>query len=121
MKLRILGNSIRLRLTQTEVQNLAKGQTVDEVTQFAPNSSLEYELMITNTPDIQVTFQSGKITIELPKSIGTSWAEGSEISLRKNIQVEEETILTVLIEKDFKCKTERVGENEEDMFPNPEC
>ena len=121
MKLRILGNSIRWRLTQTEVRNLAKGKTISETTQFGLSSFLEYKLSPANTPDIQVNFQRGNITVQLPKDICIPWAKGTEISLRKNIHIEGEVILSVLIEKDFKCKTERVGENEDDMFPNPDC
>ncbi len=121
MKLRILGNSVRLRLTQIEVQDLAEGQTVREITHFGLDNLLEYKLMMTDTPGIQANFQGGKITIELPKNIGSPWAKGSEISLRENIQIKEDMALSILIEKDFKCKTERVGENEDDMFPNPEC
>lgn len=121
MKLRILGNSIRLRLTQTEVRDLAYGQTLREMTYFGPENFLEYKLILTDTSNIQANFQGGKITIELPKNIGSPWAKGPEISLRENIQIKADTTLSLLIEKDFKCKTERVGENEDDMFPNPEC
>jgi len=121
MKLRILGNSIRLRLTQTEVTNLANGQKVVERTYFGPNNFLEYELSITNTPNLVVNFQDGQISIALPKTMGESWATGSEISLRERIRSNEKMDLLVLIEKDFKCKTKRVGENEDDMFPNPDC
>lgn len=121
MKLRILGNSIRLRLTQTEVRKLGEGQTISETTQFGPNNYLEYKLRGVDIADIQAHFQNGEITIELPKNISNPWAKGTEISLRKNIEIEGETTLSVLVEKDFKCKTDRVEEDEEDMFPNPEC
>ena len=121
MKLRILGNSIRLRLTQTEVLNLHTLGSVREITQFAPNNFLEYELSFTDSTDFMVTFHAGKILVTLPESIGKPWAKGSEISIRKIIKTTNDNDLSVLIEKDFKCKTERVGENEEDMFPNPDC
>ncbi len=121
MKLRILGNSIRLRLTQSEVSNLALGKTVHERTHFGPNNFLEYELSIRNTPKLTVDFQDGKISVLLPKVTGETWATGTEVSLKYHIPSEENTELSVLIEKDFKCKTERVGENEDDMFPNPDC
>ncbi len=121
MKLRILGNSIRWRLTQTEVRNLAEGKLVKEITQFGPDNFLEYELSVSNISDIKVSFLDGKIKVELPISVGEPWANGTEISLRNTVEIAEGSTLSILIEKDFKCKTERVGENESDMFPNPEC
>ena len=121
MKLRILGNSIRLRLTQTEVSDLARLGKVSETTQFGPDNLLVYELMLTTNEELLVSFQDGKISVALPTTIGQPWANSSEISLRKEIHSAEGNHLSVLIEKDFKCKTKRVGENEDDMFPNPDC
>ncbi len=121
MKLRILGNSIRLRLTQTEVSNLARLGRISETTQFGPDNFLEYELIMTPESTLMVSFQQGKILVALPKIIGKPWAEGSAISLQRFIRFDEKSELSVLIEKDFKCKTDRVGENEDDMFPNPDC
>ncbi len=121
MKLRILGNSIRLRLTQTEVKNLAHGETIHERTHFGPNNLLEYKLSIKKIPNLDVDFQDGKISIALPELTGETWANGTDVSLKYQIPIAGKTDLLVLIEKDFKCKTERVGENEDDMFPNPDC
>lgn len=121
MKIRILGNSIRLRLTQTEVQLLAQSEKVSESTRFGPDNFFGYELVLTTEAEIKVNFQQGKISVALPETIGRAWANGAAISLRENISTGTNSQLSVLIEKDFKCKTERVGENEDDMFPNPEC
>ncbi len=121
MKLRILGNSIRLRLTQTEVSNLALIGKIRETTQFGPDNFLEYELIMTRESALVVNFQQGKISVILPEIIGKPWTKGSEISLHRFIRIGGESELSVLIEKDFKCKTQRAGENEDDMFPNPDC
>ena len=121
MKLRILGNSIRLRLTQTEVVNLYKLGFVRASTQFGPNNFLEYELSLSDNSEFIVTFRNGIISVALPESIGKPWCKGAEISIRHQIRMDRNTNLSILIEKDFKCKTERVGENEDDMFPNPNC
>jgi len=121
MKLRILGNSIRLRLTQTEVLKLHTVGNVCESTQFGPNNFFEYELTLTDNSDLMVTFHNRKISVALPKSIGEPWSKGAKISIRQIIRMEGGNDLSVLIEKDFKCKTERIGENEDDMFPNPDC
>jgi len=121
MKLRILGNSIRLRLTQTEVSDLAQLGKVSEITQLGSDNFLEYELSMTTDTELIVSFQQGKILVALPEVIGKPWANGAAVSLQRFIRTDEKSELSVLIEKDFKCKTERAGENEDDMFPNPDC
>ena len=121
MKLRILGNSIRLRLTQTEVNDLAVAGKISETTRFGPDNFLKYELSVTTDPELTVSFQEGKISVLLPETIGKPWATESVVSLQRFIRTAEKSELSVLIEKDFKCKTERAGENEDDMFPNPDC
>jgi hypothetical protein len=42
MKLRIQGNSLRLRLTQKEVARVRNGGLVESVIEFAPGRSLAY-------------------------------------------------------------------------------
>jgi len=50
----------------------------------------------------------------------TTWATTDLVGLEHQIQLKGEEKLAILIEKDFKCLQERPGEDEEDMFPNPD-
>ena len=44
MKMRIKGNSIRLRLTKTEIKRIENGHPVEEVLAFGGGKALKYQL-----------------------------------------------------------------------------
>lgn len=51
MRLRIKGNSLRLRLTRSEVARLSVGEPVEESTEFAPDHVLRYRIQPGDGPD----------------------------------------------------------------------
>lgn len=120
MKIRILDNSIRLRLSQTEVQHLSEKGKVEAQTQFglAPNASLIYSLEKKETPAIHAAFSDNRIQIFLPNQMATDWATSDEVGLEDDMPLGDGIALHILVEKDFKCLTER-SEDESDLFPNP--
>jgi len=116
MKLRILGNSIRLRLSQSEVDEIQNGNSVQEHVQFGTNVFV-YELKPTSSSELNARFENNTIVVEIPFVLGNEWAAGNEVSLNGQAGP-----VKLLIEKDFKCLTDR-NEDESDLFPNPntEC
>ncbi len=120
MKIRILGNSIRLRLSQTEVKNLSEKNKVEEKTHFgsAPDSMFIYSLEKKKTDKISASLSGNRIQVFIPEKIADDWADSNEVSLENNMPIGEDDALRILIEKDFKCLTER-AEDESDLFPNP--
>ncbi len=128
MKLRIRGNSIRLRLTQGEVARIAKGERVEETLEFGlePHQRFTYALEVSNdSPDIEAQYQHGRITVRLPEDEARAWAHddsrvgmSGEQSLRHS-DGNESVSLMLLVEKDFACLTERRGADDADTFPHP--
>jgi hypothetical protein len=47
------------------------------------------------------------------------WANSVREGIYYDQGVSEDTILKILIEKDFQCLHKRAGEDETDNFPNP--
>ena len=76
MKLRIRGNSIRLRLKRSEVDRLAAGDKLVEETQF-PASVLSYSLELSDADDMLARFENGSIEITMPRKIIPEWADTS--------------------------------------------
>lgn len=109
------GNSIRLRLSQSEVTNLAEKGLVEEKTDFPNGQNFTYALSaMTETDNLLAEFLNGKIEIKIPKEIAENWANSNEVGIygtHENIQI--------AVEKDFKCLTIREGEDESDSFPHP--
>src|SRR5947209_4484777 len=105
MKLRIRGNSLRLRLGRSEVSRLAEGGVVMEVTEFGPGQRLEYALG--TSPDVsepRASFRPGRIEVLLPPTAAREWAAGDEVGICAEQNIEgtgPDRVLRLLIEKDF--------------------
>ena len=117
MKIRIKGNSIRLRLTQSDVKKWAAEGVVKEVTDFGNNSAMGYQLRMSEESQISATFNDDIISVDIPFTIGQEWCESENTSMESSIA--NDGILQILVEKDFVCLTPKAGEDESDMFPNP--
>jgi hypothetical protein len=121
MKLRIRGDSIRLRLKRGEVDQLAAGINIEEETHF-PSAILTYRVDISENSGITATFDNGCLAVNLPKSKVLDWANSDVVSLYSEQELSGSGALSLLIEKDFKCLEpghHRDCEDDEDTFPHP--
>ena len=116
MKLRIKGNTIRFRLTQTEIDSIAKG-SVEDKTQFPLGNSLIYKIQIGDI--FNTKFLEGVVLITVPSPLVNEWATSDKVSIDYSFELEDGNQLEISLEKDFKCLTERPKEDESDMYPNP--
>lgn len=121
MKLRIKGNSIRLRLTQGEVKEFEEKGIVEEIVKFGntPNSKMHYLIQKTESGEIHATFESNRMTVNIPNSIAEKWTKTNQVGFETQMKINEKEDLFILVEKDFKCLQPRKHEDENDMFPNP--
>ena len=120
MKIRIRSNSIRLRLTQKEVDCIAAGQTVRETTHFSLARRMECVLIPWNLSGIEATFDNHIITVSVPALKVSDWAHSDDEGLYGEQANGTDTPLTIAIEKDYACLKPRDEEDESDQFPNPE-
>ena len=114
MKLRIKGNSIRLRLLQSEVARLVGHGEIIEETALGANT-LRYSIRMTRkTDEIGTRFENGEIEIAIPEMMARGWADGDSVSLEA-----EQGGLSILVEKDFVCLDRPHDPDREDAYPNP--
>ena len=121
MKLRIRGDSIRLRLKRGEVDQLASGTSIVEETHF-PNAVLTFRLDVSENDDVSASFDNGSLVVSLPKSSVLDWAGSDEVSLVAEQELSGASSLSLLIEKDFSCLEpghHRDCEDDDDTFPHP--
>ena len=121
MKIRIRGDSVRMRLKRGEVNQLAAGTSIVQQTHF-PGAVLTYRLDVSENSGISATFDNGSLVISLPKSKVLDWASTDEVSLHAEQELPGTSSLSLLIEKDFKCLEpghHRDCEDDEDTFPHP--
>lgn len=121
MKLRIRDNSIRLRLTQTEVDTVHSTGLVRGRLQFAGSKSFEYVLEsspATVVPEAHIS--NNVLAVRVPRMDIQRWAESEQVSISSVQNLDNGSSLRILVEKDFACLAPREGEDESDMFPHPE-
>ncbi len=120
MKLRILDNSIRLRLSRGEVDMLGKDGLVAARTAFPDGRSFEYRVESSDSSVGPEAFLAeSAIRVCLPQSTVRAWASSDEVSIVGDVPLDGGDSLRVLVEKDFACLVPREGEDESDMFAHP--
>ena len=129
MKLRIRGNSLRLRLLRGEVELFGTTGRVMETIQFgaAPAAQLSYVLEAdSEAQEISANFIDNKVTVSIPDSMARNWVDSDEVSLKSEQSIENgkqngtsENVLKLLIEKDFVCLDRKNDADNADAFPHP--
>ena len=115
MKLRILGDSLRLRLSKSDVKTFAETGRVEEVTHFGPQAQMRYALVhAQDVARLEAAFDGSEIVVRMPSSMARGWADTDTITLQG-----EHGELSLLVEKDFKCAIPRPGEEDYDGFEHP--
>ena len=118
MKIRIRGNSIRFRLTKTEVEIFSEQGVYSEETKFN-GKNFRYSLLASDKGEnLMATFIDDTICFYVPKDFATSWAGNAEVGIRHLQILDDGTELFLLLEKDFVCLDETF-EDQSDNYPNP--
>lgn len=119
MKLRIKGNVIRLRLTQSEVATVGAGGRVQELTLFGPQSQFCYALEAVDSSQVEASYTNNTLTVRVPRATANDWATTELIGISAEQRIAENVSLQLIIEKDFACLTPR-GEEDADTFAHPQ-
>ncbi len=116
MKLRVKGNSVRLRLTRSEVARLGAGGLIEESAEFGPGQILRYGIQPGGEPDgIRTSFQSGAALVVVSSNRLLQWASSAEVGIYG-----ESGALEIAIEKDFRCLTRPEERFDPDVYPHPD-
>jgi hypothetical protein len=119
VKLRMKGDSLRLRLTRGEVQQLAEVGRVEEHVRISPQSALVYRVQRAPTAAaLGATFANGVLEIQVPEGVARDWC-ASELVTLDGVQHHGDVDLRIVVEKDFACLAPRSDEDESDNFPHP--
>ncbi len=118
MKIRIKGNSIRFRLTQSDVAELCKQGFYEESTVF-DKATFAYGIhMEENVEEISAEFKANTITLNVPKKMVADWDTNDKVGFENSLSLKNGNTLQLLLEKDFTCLENR-AEDESDNYPNP--
>jgi hypothetical protein len=122
VKLRVLDNSIRLRLTRSEVSQVRTDGLVRGRVRFAGSNTFDYLLESSPaTVKAEAHISGNVLTVRIPEVEIHQWADSDQVSIQGEQGVGDGEPLTILVEKDFACLAPREGEDESDMFPHPQA
>ncbi|MFZ4928136.1 DUF7009 family protein [Chryseobacterium sp. Mn2064] len=112
MKIRIKDNSIRFRLTQSEVSELGTNGMVYSVTQFVEKAFI-YAIERTNDDVLSASFIENKIVLKMPVNMIEELVSTDTVGFDGEVGM-----VKLLVEKDFVCIDNTV-EDQSDNYPNP--
>ena len=121
MKLRIKGDSLRLRVSRSEVAKLLAGDCLEETIHFAPEAKAKFTYALQKAHSVKiptVQYAENRALVLVPTAQANQWGASEQVGIAEDISLGDLGSLALLIEKDFAC-LDRSGEDNEDSFPNP--
>jgi len=121
MKLRIKGNSLRVRVSRSEVARVLAGDCLEETVRFTPEASAKFTYALQQKPSLSrltVQYMENRVAILIPADRANAWGTTDQVGIEEDISLGNLGSLALLIEKDFAC-LDRSDNDNEDTFPNP--
>lgn len=112
MKIRIKGNSLRYRLTKTDVAKLTEDSYIQEKVAFV-GQAFVYALKLTDDDLLSAIYKDNAIMLYVPRALVAGLADENKVGFEGR-----DGSLHLLVEKDFTCLDE-VAEDQSDNYPNP--
>lgn len=124
MKLRIKGDSFRLRISPSEMNRLLQSGRIAETIGFGPqpHEKLTYALQMDNdrgSPDgaMTIRYLPQEITVFVRAEQARLWAGGEQVGIYAEVNTGQAQ-LELAVEKDFACLDKNDAANQ-DTFPHP--
>ena len=120
MKLRIQGDSLRLRIAPSEMALLLDTGRVEETIHFGAeqDAQLTYALELAHgSLELALRSDGRRIAVSMPAESARAWAAGNDVGVYGTVPVLNGD-LEIAVEKDWACLGKSNEENR-DTFPNP--
>lgn len=120
MKLRIQGNTLRLRLDREDLKRFAEHGMIEDSIRFGTTDDtvLSFELKATEVGDrFHVSFHSNRIIIDVPQEIAGHWIDTDQVGIGGSIPLPDRDELMISIEKDLFCGSPKGGEDLAEILP----
>ncbi|MBV9085122.1 MAG: hypothetical protein JOZ62_20800 [Acidobacteriaceae bacterium] len=116
MKLRFRANTLRLRVNQREVEDLAAGASIEERVSFPDDATIRYVLEPSAGSTPAASFREGTIRVSAPGDQMRDWARSDAVGIYFELPANG-TCLKVAIEKDLECVDGPPEERDPEAFP----
>ena len=119
MKIRIKENSVRFRLTPTEVRKFCNEGQIEESTKFN-STTFKYGVKQDQIDTLQVDFNDNTVTLKVPENFAKDWYDNNVVGLEHYVNLADGSKFFLLLEKDFAC-LDNTHEDQSDKYPNPKA
>jgi hypothetical protein len=120
MKLRIKGDSLRVRVSRSEVARLLAGDCLEETVHFTPETRAKFTYALRQDASLSrpaVEYTENRVMILMPADLANEWGVTDQVGIAEDISLGNLGSLALLIEKDFACLDR--SDEDDDSFPNP--
>ncbi len=122
MKIRMKGDSVRLRVGRAELARFLADGRIEETVRLAaaPEAGFTYALELSAPGSAAVTVRyapSNLAVVVTPEQVG-DWRKEDQVGIYAQVDIGANQTLEIAIEKDFACVHGNESENA-DSFPNP--
>lgn len=117
MKIRLRGNSIRYRLDKTDIELLETIGKVESITHIGAGT-LHFCIRGKDITDPIIKMEQDGVHLLIPLTRLNDWYAPEQVGFELILPNTDGSELKILVEKDFKCLTER-SEDESQSFDNP--
>jgi hypothetical protein len=119
MKIRINGNSVRIRLSRPEVDRFGKEGYLEEKTEFG-SASFVYALQSKKDGDgLSASYEANKMIMFVPEQIQQEWVTTEKVGYDATMPIGNGKTTYLLLEKDFKCVDGEHIEDQSDNYEHP--
>jgi hypothetical protein len=121
MKLRIKENTLRVRVSRSEVARLLAGDRLEETIHFTPEPIARFTYALQQERSLSrptVQYAENRVAILIPAEEANAWGTTDQVGIAESVSLGNLGSLGLLIEKDFAC-LDRSEEDNGDTFPNP--
>lgn len=121
MKLRIKGDSLRLRVSPSEVSRLLQSGRIEETIHFGPEDDAKLTCALLTGSRMGDAFAvrrtATEIAVEVPAALVRVWSNSDQVGMYGAVDIGTGQ-LELAVEKDFACLDKSDAENN-DTYPNP--
>ncbi len=118
MKIRIKGDSVRIRLSKSEVDEFGRSGYFTDSTHFI-NGKFDYGIVARHDlTRMEAEFTARGIFLHIPQHWADEWVATQRVGFDSEMPLADGGSLYLLLEKDFQC-LDNTTEDQSDMYPNP--
>jgi hypothetical protein len=118
MKIRIQGNTIRLRLNRPEVSEFERSGRVGSAIEFPDGRRLAYALVRAGAR-VDAAFDTDEVQIRVPEAAARDWTGTDRVSIQDRAPLRAGSELEIIVEKDFQCMHKGEAGKDPNAYPNP--